>query len=1128
MKKSGKLKRFGLSVTAAFVCLAFVLSGFAFVKPLVSFAAETEEPTTTTVTTQKLFEKVTVQDKVNYGDDIDVTAASESGVAVKVVAPDGVDVSDKISGDKIKATQMGNYTVTYYKTDDESVAYSFNVLVTLSDELFLRVDHNGADIPTYIKKGETFKLPAANVVYYDENNILQKYDGAVVYKITDSVDPAHAYAADDTYEAKQTGKIYLTYSASIGGADGKKFFNKTFTVNVQNTLSESSAPTLAVAGVPQTISINRPITLPTATATDSYDENVKIEITVLDPDNKKVQSTEVNRYGYAYQVADKDYGEVVFDNDKAMTFYPIKVGTYMVKYTATNDAGKSATAREYQMECKDSAAPVFENVHDELIPETWGKEVKKLNDQGESEVDQDLSGKITFTVPELVDNKDHMYAEKDGDSDLITLYFRITDADNSRTIVEFTNILADPDSDDCKFKGNATYGEKDGDTYKTEVFNKDNDFVFDFAKYNKKDSSGKEAELPGTYTVYFRARDKAQNTSSRTFTITLEDTFTDDAAPSTAEVTVPSYISATDKELVIPTPVVADSKDSRPEVTYKIYNDNDEYIDVEGGEIAELVKENDGVTLYIDKGKSDNNGSYEKKLALTDSLYFYVAAKDKVGNVKTNTTDDDYKNCDAVVKVVSSSDATFTYNDEISLADLGNIHTGDTVKVGGFNISGVTKAMRNYTGFEVAVLDPNGNPINVTLDTCSILNADDSATIYVKNIEFKASVVGEHIVTVRAFDVNGNHTVKAYKFNVLRSTTGSGSTSATVIGTTGSVNVKYKLHNETMTGIGDENDPEDETYYVVRQIKGGIFSLMGSELVAKTQGSYYVRDGYVTMTKLTEGYTTYEESVTPYGGNNGKYSFSITDTAAPIIEVQGVMPTYWKKYDKEDTSTIVTLPSVIAYTDNGNAVVDVKVTNSKGNKVDVEHNDADNTYTFKGVTDGAYTVVYTATYMKATPATATYTINIGDVVGPEFTVSGGSNGRMVVGNTFTFGSIVLADGESSDNVTVTKKLIDPSKEDVSSATVTGSYNSYKDKANNGTDITLGMAGQYEVVYTATDSVGNVTTQRYTITVVSSGSGTPTTITTLSTVLIIIAVVLLAGVIVYVVRFRKVKEKKAKS
>ena len=105
-------------------------------------------------------------------------------------------------------------------------------------------------------------------------------------------------------------------------------------------------------------------------------------------------------------------------------------------------------------------------------------------------------------------------------------------------------------------------------------------------------------------------------------------------------------------------------------------------------------------------------------------------------------------------------------------------------------------------------------------------------------------------------------------------------------------------------------------------------------------------------------------------------------------------------------------------------------------------------------------------------------------------------------------------------------MYDPTGAVVSSATVTGSYNSYKDvqQPDDDTDIKLTMSGDYIVEYIVSDKAGNETTQRVKITVVSKGSGKAKTFTGLSIALTVIAVVLLAGVIIYVVRFRKVKSK----
>ncbi|MCH5159005.1 MAG: hypothetical protein J1F33_07410 [Clostridiales bacterium] len=1129
MKTTAKLKKFGLTVLLALIGIALVFSCFGYRVPFVAHAAG--DPG---VVSASLLSGITVQKECDYGDSFTVPEPGDGTDAeVTVTAPNGEKV-EHTSG-KVKALQVGNYKITYTAKANAAIEKSFYVKVTLNEDFFLKVDYDGADIPTYIKKGDKFTLPDADVVYYDENGMLRSYkpEEDVKISIYDSDNPEKVYTPGSEFEAYKNGKIYITYSAQVGGTDGLKYFNKVFTVNSQATLTESSsAPTLSISGVTSDISINRPVTLPKATASDSYDENVKIDISVKYEDGTEVKYVKTDRNGYAYEEEDT---VVKFDNDKSMTFYPVKTGDYTVTYTATNDAGKTSSPRIYHMTCKDLVAPVFVETYDYNIPETWGLTVKKLGGEEEDEetVVEALGGKITFTVPDVVDNKDHAEAVDEDDSDLISLYFRITDADNSRTILSFDNILADDDSDSCKFQGNSTYGEKEGDensAYKKEIFNKNNPFTFDFTKYNKTDAKGEVTDLPGTYTVYFRARDKAQNTSSKTFTIKLEDEFVDAAAPSAAEVTVPSHISATDKTLTIPSPVVADAKDSRPQVDYRIYSnyeDSDDYITVKGGEVAEIETVNDNeLRLVINKGKEDAEGSYEKSLMLGDTIYFYVKVTDKVGNVKINTEDgeDDYTKVESKIFILSpNSEHSFTLNTTTVNFGSDEIEAGKPLNVGGFDIAlnnGETEDdLRPYVGFEIAVLDPNGNALNVTLETFATY-LDGNGKIFVKNITFKPSVAGEHTMVITAFDVNGKSTATGYKFDVTKSTTGGADTSAAVIGTSGNVNVTYTLHNEKMTGIGEAG----KTYFVIRRISGGAFALMGSEFTAKTQGSYSVRDGYIEYTgDANFASYDYENDFNSYGGNDGRYSFSVTDTSAPVIEVQGYMPTYAELYSAEKNN-LIKLPSVIAYTENGMAEVKVDITDPKGSTVKPTKGD-DNTYTFEGKLNGVYTVVYTATYKSASPVSATYSINVGDVAGPEFTVTGGSSGRFVVGDKFTFGKMKVEEGEDEKGLVITKKLIDPSKNEVSSATVNGSYSTYKDYANNGTDITFSMAGQYEIVYTARDAYGNETTQRYTVTVVSSGSGTPTTITTLSTVLIIVAVVLLAGVIIYVVRFRKVKEKK---
>lgn len=1137
MKKIGLFKRIGLSAIALFVCLAVLITCLTFVPP-VAFAAEGDDETTTPTTVKvnegKAFATGDAAFKAsyNYGDTITVPTGAT------VVLPNGKEAT--VTDGKVEATMLGVYKIRY--TDETSgVHYDFKTSVTLEEDYFLYIEYNGADIPTYVEsnKDSSFTLPDASVMFYNEQNILTEYpDGNYAVTIEDSL--GNKYTDNKTFDpTDKQGKVFITYTATLED-NGTKRLSKTFTVNVQSKVTSGGNPTLAVSGIQKDASVNRPFTLPVANVSDKNDDNVKVVIEVFEPDGKTmVHNVKVNDDGYAVETLDS---KVKFDNDKSMTFYPTTTGKYKVQYTAYNDsynednptAGGKSSTYESIIEVADHVAPVFKNTdkYEYLIPETWGLSVS--NEDG---VVFGLGGTVTFKVPEVVDNKDYASADlapEGKKEDLITMLFRINDSDNNKTILEIKNILST--GDDSKLKNNGIY---DADV----EFNPENDFTFDFNKYKRKDKNDADVDkaLPGTYTVLFRARDKANNTSSKTYTITLKDKYEDNAKPSTAEVTAPDYLSEADESFTVPYPVYADGDDTRPQVTYRIYASATAYLDVKGGEEAKLVRDG-GLKLVINEGM-DSEASMTVE---GDALYFYVGVKDKVGNFRSNAVDEDNNYLDvaaeaanfnkvaAVTKLIVAPESGEKFGYDGSKINFVNAKGGDTIKAGNsvnagtFTITAANEDMRYYTGFEVAVYDPQDNYLDVTLQTLSDVK-DGVVTVYVKDITFTASTpaLGDdhYTMTVRVFDVNGNYEVYAYRLGGVLNAKGQGNHTSAIanIGKTGNVNVTYKLNNAVIKNIYEEG-----TLRVVRKISGGIFSVMGNELTAYTAGSYTIQDGYINQNDINGGEFVYDDAVKFEGVNKGIHYVDIADTAKPVIELVGKQPVYENVYDEKkgeiaEGNGLITLPEAIAYTDNGMGTVkiDVKAPDGKTGK---EINWDEETRTFHATQNGVYKVSYTATYESATTDPLTFDINVGDVTAPRFTVSGGTStaGTKKEGDSFTFKNMSLLEGEGTDGVKVRKEIY-YNNEILSTHTVDGSYSSYASKSNNGTEIKLNKVGEYTIVYTALDSYNNAYKITETVTVTSKGSSSPTTWTTLSTVLIIVAIVLLAGVILYVVRFRKVKK-----
>jgi hypothetical protein len=71
--------------------------------------------------------------------------------------------------------------------------------------------------------------------------------------------------------------------------------------------------------------------------------------------------------------------------------------------------------------------------------------------------------------------------------------------------------------------------------------------------------------------------------------------------------------------------------------------------------------------------------------------------------------------------------------------------------------------------------------------------------------------------------------------------------------------------------------------------------------------------------------------------------------------------------------------------------------------------------------------------------------------------------------------------------------------------------------------TLDEAGKYTVRYEVIDEAGNSAVKEFEITVTGKSSGSGISLAALSTILIIVGVLLIAGVVVYLFRFRKVKK-----
>lgn len=1083
-----------------------------------------------------LHESGVIPSKVALGDSFTVPAA-DGGATVTVKSPDGVSLGDGVS---YVASHLGNYTVTYSKDD---VSYTYTINCYEEAEYFISVADNGAGIPTYIKLGEKFTLPAWSLAMYDEDNNLVEVSENVTtsWTLTGS---ARTETAGAEVTMESLGSQIVALSASF--ANSNKVYSKEFTVIVQSSFEDTKAPTLAnIANMPSSASVNTCVTLPVATAEDNYDENVLITVSVTDPDGKPAKEVELNDSGYAVKELEANRA---FDNDRVITFYPTKLGTYVVSYVATDDSGNKSSEHTYKITVSDKTGPVIVDVADDLIPTVWGlKSVE--NKAGVVKTGDDLT--VEIPIPEVVDNYDkfNLNTLEDAWSGDVTMNVEI--ANPSVTVARWTSLtpsdIQSGKSINATTPASSTYNKyfkDDVDGVTISVNSKEQPVLrinfSDFYDGTTSDSKTK-AGVTGNWTITFSFRDKANNggynNSQKVYTINVSDAaFVDDEAPEVEAPSLPDYliVGGETDTYTVPSIVVSDNKDSRLTEVYKIYSlSASDYINVNGGEELKIVEA---------AGKYFFENSDDDRLELGDKIYFAYSATDDAGNVtELKNGDEDYS-----LNIYSTRDGFETSGITFDIVSNVQAGTANEQNVGGFTVSGI--AQREFVGYELSIKDENGVSLDGVSSYFFFSKSGSDEALNVRNIKFNPANGGKYEINVRIIDANGNSYVYAQKITATKVSdtvvVGPNAASASW-NAEGTARSSYMLQRKDFTVSGSSADE----YVRVFKISGGKFSILGYEFTPIAQGGYTITEFYA---KQAEAHgASFEASLT----KNAVYGMTVTDSEKAVFEVDGKIPTYLAKTKTpenanryEDGAYYIT-DSIIAYSANQNYEVTVTYTDPDGNqstaKKVYEYVGSDSSkakYSFKEEADyefhgrfalildddGTYAITAKATDSNGSN-TKEFTVKVGDIEAPQFNIDTTAM-RATVGDKFEYRSIkdvVLGVSEVKSDITVTYRLVEPGSGSNEVSSVSGSAKLSKLTENSGvytvgidTEYVFEKSGDYTVEITLTDAAGNASVQKYTITVSTTTSTTPTSLTMLSTILIIVGILLIAGVVVYLIRFRK--------
>ena len=465
----------------------------------------------------------TYSDSVTLGDDFTIPTPTltvggndvTKSANIETIVKDSIGREVQHDGGTFKVEGIGKYTITYNVTY-EGQAYSTSITVksSVSENSIELVENTQQTLPGDVYKSFLQKNPDANIYIPDAKVVFADKDLALDYEITtvvtspskkvigvidvdgkDALDKADLLDDEDmleegiysvTYTARTTEGVYLdSKTVEFSVITKEAFESKYGSLDYKLSLDYSST-------APSTADIGQELVLPKAVArigdqeTPSYytvKASVFIGDTLKDVTSDTISQDEDGNYVFTAQ---KKY--TIDGSEKTVTN-----GRYQIYYYVTDALGKSTETSFVISGVKDTQAP--------SITVTDGYELSAVSETVE---DKSYELQNNFQLGKNVVIK-AAYAEdlSDDFADLkIERYIRKSNATSSQT-----DVYSDEDSD------------VENAFTKDIVFNKTEDYVL---QANEIDGGALE---DGTYTVYYRATDSAGNTNTVNYTFVVDSGF---------------------------------------------------------------------------------------------------------------------------------------------------------------------------------------------------------------------------------------------------------------------------------------------------------------------------------------------------------------------------------------------------------------------------------------------------------------------------------------------------------------------------------------------------------------------------------------------------------------------------
>ena len=1019
--------------------------------------------------------------KISTADgDLEVTAKSEAGVTAKVYSD--AQVTEDLGGKYILVPNLyvGKYYVTATATKNGvATTKKFTVAFDSQNIAFEDITSTNTQniIPEYVNPAKTIKFGYPNIILGgDTDNKISSSDaskGELTVSVVDpngvstdltATDGAFAYTvpAEDA-----NGSYKVKYSYTYKATNQTVARSYTFNVVDQSQFNPSEDITLKISEW--------------STALDDISLSVGVEKTLPTPkvvnsqDNSSVATYNTIKVEFRNNTSPK--WETVANDITDYKFTPTKVGDYRFTYTCSDFYGSTPATR---ISVNIKATLSSSTLGLKLINATYDPTAESFDKEqlyaDKTSVDYMVPTKIkkgsTYKIPAMV-------ATSYGDYELNYTFTIAGSTKNYYEVQEYT------------FENTGTYTINYQVAYKENTNQRvQKTFEVQVVESLEKEDVTLDGTINGLPTTV-----KAGNELN--FTVSATDIVTNDASSlynQTADANIQKVVTATIAS-------VATTVKTNEDGSYTIEVPSDTVAD------AQIVV---NVDLFDDLGN-------HKLIDKTITVINY--SSDKVAPV-LNTTGVPNESDPSVFK--------FKRGDEVSVFPVSATDAGSD-----FAIEVVVKYGAN----------------TVLQKSAFSLKSAGSYVAEIKSGQFKFTLSnsGVYNVTYTAIDANNNQSMFSYQIwsesNSTAGVTLSGLQTTANTGETIDLSDIAKvsrdgeyLDYDTVLITDDSIDSSNITTYIRDHSisENSVIILVKGEFTRGDTNTSIVARGDIDLTVWAYG----DNGDTSKRINPNAYktaTITVSDTTKPQFTIAGQGESD-RNIPLENNLATITVDwfatsddAVLGYEGSGvkSLSITAKYESDSEDLLNITKSPDDDVVaselTFEAKKNGKINVVYTVADYANNESTVTLTYFVGDCVAPVVSLGDQDlTASLKTGDNFVLDleKLTATDaGETyeygDDNITFTIKLTKDGSDISSSATTTNKEWKVSDLD----------AGTYVLTVTATDKAGNVSyTQSKTFKVESQGSTKVTSTTVWGTILIILALILLAGVIFFFVRPTKGKVK----